>query len=73
MRATCMALALRASFMFASRELKPVAGIIEHAPQAAARSTLPAESAVIVQLRPRLSAPRFASNATASLAFARAA
>lgn len=73
MRATCVALALRASFMFAGRDLKPVAGIIGHAPQTGARAALPAESAVIVQLRPRLAAPRFASNATASLAFARAA
>lgn len=71
--ATCMALALRASFMFADREAKPVAGVIEYAPQQMLDRAAPAESAIVIPLRPRLTTARFASGANVAVALRRAA
>lgn len=73
LQATCLALALRASFMFADREPKPVAGVIEYAPPPALEPAGPNQTALIVQLRPRLASPRLVSGAIATIAFARAA
>ena len=71
--ATCMALALRASFMFADREAKPVAGVIEYAPQQILDRAAPAESAIVVPLRSRRAPARLASGANWAVALRRAA
>jgi hypothetical protein len=55
--------------MFADREARPIAGLIAPAAQPALdRAALPAEGAVVVQLKPRLPTPRFASHAGLGLA-----